>query len=70
MRIITKGSPKIDDLFEGTCHSCKARVEAKRSELNVESGDQRESGEFAWAICPCCKVGPFQGVLFYPKGGR
>lgn len=62
MRIIKKGKDPNTKLFRAICYSCDAVLEAERKELKIEY-DQRESGEFGRAQCPCCKC----EVIFYPK---
>lgn len=49
MKILKIGQ-KLNKKFRGTCNNCGSQFEAKRDELKIESGDQREPGEFAHAI--------------------
>lgn len=53
MKILKIGQ-KLNKKFRGTCNNCGSQFEAKRDELKIESGDQREPGEFSHAICSVC----------------
>lgn len=52
MKIIKKGTPPSDKVYEGTCRSCKTVVEFKQSEGKV-THDQRD-GNFVSVRCPVC----------------
>ena len=60
MKIISKGTPKAERVWRGTCDDCKSVVEAMEGELRPRSC-QRD-GEWAESICPVCG----KRLLFYP----
>jgi hypothetical protein len=62
MKVIRKGVNVRGVPFRGTCRSCLAKVEAERTELDIEF-DHRENGELARAPCPECK----NEMIFYPR---
>jgi phage terminase large subunit GpA-like protein len=61
MKLIKEGR-KLHKKFRGTCPNCGSKFEAKRDELRIEYGDQREPGEFAHAQCTECK----HAFVLYP----
>lgn len=61
MKIISKGTPKAERVWRGTCYDCKSVVEAMEGELNTHC-DQRD-GWYADAVkCPVCT----KMMHFYP----
>lgn len=66
MNVIHRGKPRSEQVFRGTCLSCKSVIEATRAELKVGGGDYRDPGEYGHAACPVCD----QVMTFYPKSGK
>lgn len=69
MKIIYKGTPNSERIWEGTCNQCNSKAEATQSELKHITYDEREGGSFSWEKCPACGFGGsgYGGMLFYPK---
>ena len=63
MKIIKQGTPKSEEIWIGTCRSCKYEVEGQRHEMNNIQYDRE--GDFSWNKCPVCNVGPYGGLLMY-----
>lgn len=62
MKIIRRGIPKKEVVWEGTCTDCNSVIEAKRSEVAMEY-DPVGRDDFGRANCPVCG----HGMVFYPK---
>lgn len=67
MKITKRGTPKAERIWKGKCSSCDTEAEATELEMKHIEYDQREQISFCWMTCPVCNVGPFNGLLFYPK---
>lgn len=67
MKIIHRGTPKSECIWEGTCRNCNSKAEATESELSHIIYDQREGDLFAWEKCPVCGMESGCGMLFHPK---
>lgn len=67
MEIIKRGNVPSERIWQGTCRACKSIVRAKQSELTNIRDEQRENTQFSWEVCPVCKIGPYGGLLLYPK---
>lgn len=72
MKIISRGIPPSERIWEGECRSCKSVIEALESELTQIEEDQREGSRFSWEVCPVCGTGKYGkinygGVLFHQK---
>lgn len=64
VKIISKGAPKTERVWRGTCYDCKSVVEAMEGELTGVKEDQRD-GWYANAVeCPVCS----KMMHFYPVG--
>lgn len=63
MKILRRGIPKSEHLFEGECSHCKSVMQEKRGNLKPTQ-DQRD-GEFAHATCPVCGA----DFVMHPCGG-
>jgi len=66
MKVVRKGKPPKEEIFQGECHTCKSVMEEKRANLTIVVGDQREPGDFAHAVCPVCG----SDFIMYPKARR
>jgi hypothetical protein len=62
MRIISRGRKPEEQLFKGTCSSCKTVFECKRGEGTYDYGNQRD-GPFLSVNCPLCGKSAFA----YPR---
>lgn len=70
MRITKRGQTPGERKWHGTCRQCNSEAEAVESELkNINQGDYRSEGPFAWEKCPVCGAGGggYGGMIFYPK---
>lgn len=53
MKVIRKGTPSAEEIFEGEFRDCHSVMQEKRGALKVEY-DQRDNDTFAHATCPVC----------------
>lgn len=70
MKIIKRGKPPKERMWEGDCQKCRSVARATEAEMNHITFDQREGGSFSWEVCPVCEAGDinsgYGGMLFYP----
>lgn len=67
IKVVRNGARPEHDLFEGTCHLCKAVVEFERQDARF-TDDQRD-GAYLTVDCPCC-VGNISVQADRPKPPR
>jgi hypothetical protein len=72
VKVIHRGKPPSQHIWQGTCRSCESVVEAAEWELTNIQEDLREGTRFAWQKCIVCDAGDdkhngYGGLLFYPR---
>lgn len=62
MRIIKRGTPPTERLWQGRCVTCNSEIEAMEQELNKPEYYQRDNTHLARGTCPVCCM----QMIFYP----